>query len=140
MLLSCFSIDDVISQLILNSEDPDVKVQWEAQKCDHITWQLKKKIDKIEVGEKIDVRDTDYIWCIGTVRMIIESATREPIIAVHYEGWNMWYDEFLPLSSQRLARLGFYTDRDDIPRYKMRLVGEDKNPIAANQWSQRGQM
>jgi len=100
---------------------------------------LKKKIDKIEVGEKIDVRDTDYIWCIGTVRMVVESALKEPIIAIHYEGWNMWYDEFLPLSSPRLARLGFYTDRDDIPKYKMKVVGEN-NSLAANQWSQRGQM
>jgi hypothetical protein len=124
VLLSCFSIDDIISQLIFNSEDPDVKVQWEAQKCEHITWQLKKKIDKIEVGEKIDVRDTDYIWCIGTVRMVIESISNEPVIAVHYAGWNMWYDEFLPLNSPRIARLGFYTHRDDIPKYKMRMEGQ----------------
>lgn len=51
--------------------------------------------------------------------MIIESQNREPIIAIHYEGWNNWYDELLPLSSSRLATLGFYTERDDIPRYKM---------------------
>ena len=29
VLLSCFSIDDVITQLIQNSDDPDVKIQWE---------------------------------------------------------------------------------------------------------------
>jgi hypothetical protein len=81
-------------------------------------------LEKVEVGEKIDVRDTDYIWCIGTVRMVIESINHEPIIAIHYEGWNMWYDEFLPLNSPRMARLGFYTSRDDIPKYKM-------NPISS---------
>jgi len=72
------------------------------------------------VGEKIDVRDTDYIWCIGEVKMIVESINNVPVVAVHYEGWNMWYDEFLPLNSPRLARLGFYTARDDIPKYKMK--------------------
>ena len=66
------------------------------------------------------MRDTDYIWCEGSVKMIIESSNREPILAIHYEGWNMWYDEFLPISSTRLARHGFYTSRDDIPKYKMR--------------------
>ena len=66
------------------------------------------------------MRDTDYIWCEGSVKMIIESSNRELILAIHYEGWNMWYDEFLPISSNRLARHGFYTSRDDIPKYKMR--------------------
>jgi hypothetical protein len=72
------------------------------------------------VGEKLDVRDTGYIWCKATVTMIIESIGKEPILAIHYDDWNRWYDEFLPLSSPRLARLGFYTSRDDIPKYKMK--------------------
>jgi hypothetical protein len=67
----------------------------------------------------IDVRDTDYIWCVGEVKMVIEAANKEPLIAVHYVGWNMWYDEILPLSSLRLAKLGYYTSREDIPKYKL---------------------
>jgi len=43
------------------------------------------------------VRDTGYIWCIGEVRMIIESVGKDPILAIHYLGWNMWYDELLPI-------------------------------------------
>jgi len=54
--------------------------------------------------------------------MIVESIGKEPILAIHYDDWNRWYDEFLPLSSPRLARLGFYTSRDDIPKYKMKPV------------------
>jgi hypothetical protein len=49
--------------------------------------------------------------------MIIESVGKEQIVTIHYEGWNMWYDELLPISSPRLAKLGFYTSRNDIPRY-----------------------
>jgi hypothetical protein len=120
-LLSCFLIDEVVSELISKSGDSDVMAQWETQKCEFTTWQLKKKIDKIDIGEKLDVRDTDYIWCTGEVRMIVESINREPILAIHYEGWNMWYDEFLPITSPRLARLGFYTQRDDIPKYQMKM-------------------
>ena len=38
VLLPCFSIDDIITQLIQNSDDPDVKIQWENQKCEFTTW------------------------------------------------------------------------------------------------------
>ena len=112
----------MIQQLIGHSEDNDVKVQWETQKCDFITWQLSKKLEKVEIGDKLDVRDTGYIWCSATVTMIIESINHDPILAIHYDNWNRWYDEFLPITSPRLARCGFYTDRDDIPKYKMKAV------------------
>jgi len=69
--------------------------------------------------------------------MIIESIQREPILAIHYEGWNMWYDEFLPMSSPRLARLGFYTSRDDIPKYQMKMKDGSSYDGSINQ---RGQM
>lgn len=75
------------------------------------------------MGEKIDARDTGYIWCTAVVTMVVESINKEPILAIHYDDWNRWYDEFLPISSPRLARLGFYTSRDDIPKYKMKQVG-----------------
>jgi len=54
--------------------------------------------------------------------MIIESIGKEPILAIHYNDWNKWYDEFLPINSPRLAKLGFYSNRDDIPKYKMKPV------------------
>lgn len=76
------------------------------------------------VGEKIDVRDTGYIWCKATVTMIVEAIGKDPILAVHYDDWNRWYDEFLPINSPRLARYGFYTSRDDIPKYKMKLTNK----------------
>ena len=122
VLLSCFSIDDVITQLINNTNDTQIKINWENQKCDFTTWQLSKKLEKIEVGDKLDIRDTGYIWCIGEVTMLVECINKEPMLAIHYQDWNRWYDEFLPISSPRLARLGFYTSRDDIPKYKMKAV------------------
>lgn len=36
----------------------------------------------------------------------------------------MWYDELLPISSPRLAKLGFYSSRNDIPKYK---IGSDQD-------------
>ena len=59
--------------------------------------------------------------------MIVESIGKEPILAIHYDDWNRYYDEFLPMSSPRLARLGFYTSRDDIPKYKMKSIGNNSS-------------
>ena len=44
----------------------------------------------------MDVRDTEYIWCRGTVKIKIESPNKEPLLVVHYDGWSSYYDEFLP--------------------------------------------
>ena len=38
-------------------------------------------------------------------------------IMVHYLGWNCVYDEIIDVSSQRIAKKGFYTSRNNIPRY-----------------------
>lgn len=40
-------------------------------------------------------------------------------LLIHYQGWNKIYDEILDVSSPRLAPLGFYTAREDIPRYAL---------------------
>ncbi len=46
---------------------------------------------------------------------------------VHYEGWSRKYDELLNISSKRVAPKGLYTDRQDIPRYRM--CNQDRNPV-----------
>jgi hypothetical protein len=40
-------------------------------------------------------------------------------LLIHYQGWNKIYDEILELSSPRLAPLGYFTSREDIPRYAL---------------------
>jgi len=68
---------------------------------------------------KLDVRDTEYIWCIATIKEItINDANRNNLnLLIHYDGWNKTYDEFIELKDNRLAKLGFFTDRNDIPKY-----------------------
>ena len=69
------------------------------------------------MGDKIDVRDTGYIWCVGTVKIKIENSNKDTILIIHYEGWNNYFDEIIRLSSPRLAPLGYYTTRKEIPKY-----------------------
>ena len=39
----------------------------------------------VKAGDKVDVRDTEYIWCVGTVELKITSANRSPLLYIHYE-------------------------------------------------------
>jgi len=43
------------------------------------------RVKHVNVGDNVDVRDTEYIWCVAQVKMKIESSAREPLILVHYE-------------------------------------------------------
>ena len=56
---------------------------------------FKIRLEQVDVGSKIDVRDTEYIWCIGLVKIKIESAHKELLLVIHYEGWNKYFDEII---------------------------------------------
>ena len=98
-LVSCFSIDNVIDQIISkvasSQEGTLVKERWDKQKKAHKDWVEGRKIENIEVGEKVDIRDTEYIWCEGKVKIKIECPNRDTLLVVHYEGWNKYYDEII---------------------------------------------
>ncbi len=68
--------------------------------------------------------------------MTIESPAREPLLVVHYEGWNKYYDEIIKQSSPRLAPYGLYTSRKDIPKYYLKeqnsMLGHIINRIIPN--------
>lgn len=74
------------------------------------------------------MRDKDYIWCKGSVKMIIESAKREPVLLVHYEGFDEKRDEVLFRNSPRLAKRSAYTGRPEIPHYRFK----DATPYVVN--------
>jgi hypothetical protein len=78
------------------------------------------RLEKVEVSDKIDIRDTEYVWCEGVVKIKIESPNKETLLVVHYEGWNKYYDEIIKMSSNRIASHGTYTKRKDIPRYQLK--------------------
>lgn len=73
----------------------------------------------MKAGDRIDVLDTEHIWCSAVVELKIKTAEKPPLLYIHYEGWNRKYDEYLFISNRRLAPNGTYTKRNDIPRYKL---------------------
>ena len=82
----------------------------------------------VKVGDKVDACDTENIWCKATVELVIKAPSRKDLLYVHYEGWNRKYDEFVYIDSHRLAPLGVYTKREDIPIYRMMNNREGEGP------------
>jgi hypothetical protein len=69
-------------------------------------------------GDMIDVRDTLFFWCVGTVKQVLSSKEGSgQVLLIHYPGWNSIYNEFIPSDSPRLAPLGTFSSRRDLPQY-----------------------
>ena len=85
----------------------------------HQEYVTSHKLQSVKAGEQIDVCDTENIWCKATVELVVKSNNRRDLLYLHYEGWNRKYDEFIYIDSHRIAPLGLYTSRNDIPVYSM---------------------
>ena len=72
---------------------------------------------KISIDSKIDLLDPTYVWCEGSINLIIEQLDKPTIYVVHYEGKSSSYDEVIAKESGRIAPHGTFTARDDIPFY-----------------------
>ena len=62
------------------------------------------------------MRTLDYVWCQGTVKLIIEQIGKDPLLVIHKEGFSNEWDELLYRNSPRVAVFGAYSSRNDIPR------------------------
>ena len=82
-------------------------------------WVAGHKVQSVKPGDKVDVNDTENIWCRATVELVVKTQNRQNLLYLHYEGWNRKYDEYIYQDSHRIAPLGFYTNRGDIPIYRM---------------------
>lgn len=54
------------------------------------------------------------------MKIKIEAPAKDPLLVVHYEGWNKYYDEIVKQYSPRVAPFGTYTSRKDIPKYQLK--------------------
>lgn len=101
-----------------NCGDASLKAQWADQKDLHKKWQSNKAIEKLKVGDKVDIRDKEYVWCEGVVKLILESIGRDALYVVEYIGFSE--EDVLFKNSNRLALYRALTSRNDIPKYKFK--------------------
>ena len=82
----------------------------------------------------VDVRDTDYVWSVGKVTMIIEQINKDALYVIHFEGKPSAEDEIIYRSSDRLAKHGTYTSRPELPQWHARKNQDgEKEIILRNQ-------
>jgi hypothetical protein len=47
-----------------------------------------------EEGQEIDILDSEYIWCKGQIKEVVNKG-KDPSVLVHYDGWHKMYDEYI---------------------------------------------
>jgi hypothetical protein len=95
----------------IDALDNQSKEAYSAREDEHNQWADQRKLKTVELEQKIDILDTENIWCIGIVKKIVTDPKHGTVFKVHYQGWSDVYDEYMCLKSPRLANNGFITSR-----------------------------
>ena len=112
-----FKVDDIINQLVENCKNHAIKSDWLRRQADHAKSLKERQVDELEIDSRVDVRDANFVWCTGTVTLIIEQMEKETLYAIHYDGRSTQDDEVIYKGSERLAKQGFFSSRAEIPRF-----------------------
>ena len=67
---------------------------------------------------QVDVRDTDYVWCTGKVQRTVNKFQDRKVKYVVIKFDKSTKKEEIAESSPRLAPRGFFTSREEIPKYE----------------------
>ena len=122
---NCKNIDNIIESMLQTINDPEEMRDMLERKKELKKYVSDRKCQNLEVGQKIDVRSPEYVWCVGVIkRLIYKQETRSKSISIHYEGFPTEYNETVSEHSSRIARYRFYTGRRDIPTIKLNEQGE----------------
>jgi hypothetical protein len=81
-------MDDMVLLVVRNKKagsQEDEYSKYKERMLVYKQWQLKHKLISVKAGEKIDVRDTEYVWCIGLIELVITSLTHSPLLYIHFE-------------------------------------------------------
>lgn len=86
-LQKCFAINNVLEHMMCQTKNEKLKSMWSKQDKNHKSWQSKKVLtsNEIQIGNLIDVRDPNYIWCEAEIKMVIESAGRSSLLVITYK-------------------------------------------------------
>lgn len=120
----CRSMDSIIENVLSTMELEEELEDLRRRKINTLNWKMDKDVPFIEVGNRVDIRSPEFIWCVGVIRRIaIRADKRIRVALVHYEGFPNSFDEEIPENSPRLAKHRFFTGREgtlianlDIPK------------------------
>ncbi|EAR86856.1 carrier protein, putative (macronuclear) [Tetrahymena thermophila SB210] len=113
---SCFLLDNLIQEFIERNHPSELQ-NFNKRKAECIQQRQKKQISDWQIGMKIDIRDSNNIWCVGIISRIQPNKNNQAqnIVVCYVNNLNI--QEELPCASSRLAPFGLYSSRKDIPHY-----------------------
>ncbi|CAD8067194.1 unnamed protein product [Paramecium sonneborni] len=117
----CKTIDGFIQSQVIVSSQKHID-NYHSRKNVLKEWKAKKKIKNFNIGDSLDVLDSEHIWCVGKILKIKQKKRNQ--ILIHYQGQNKIYDEYISINSPRLSTLGLFTNRKDILLYQPSLNEE----------------
>ena len=85
---NCYSrsIQEIIEKLLSKIQNKELKDNYYQRKKEYTEWNNSKKLNKVEINQKIDVRDTEDIWCIGIIKKILKNSNHSNTLLIHYQG------------------------------------------------------
>lgn len=98
-----------------NCSSNQIKSDWRERAASLAKLQKDRLVSDLDIDSLVDVRDTDYIWCVGRITLIIEPMNKEALYVVHFEGKSSSEDELIYKNSERLANIGTFTSRKEVP-------------------------
>jgi hypothetical protein len=121
-LVPCALLDSLI-HAIAGQLRSNTRLNYEERTRKLMEWRGMREVDvyTLRAGMTIDVRDTESIWCEGTVVAVERSEGVPAAVLVHFNRWHNLYNEIIELPSHRIAPLHHFSGRTDIPRYNLTL-------------------
>ena len=127
----CKNLDNLVEKLLDSLDNAEELEDFKLRRAEAKSYILDKRPQNLEVGQKVDVRSFEYVWCVGVIKKILfKQETRSKVLSIHYEGFPTEFNESISENSSRLARYRFYTGRKgtrrspDIPTLRWTETGE----------------
>jgi len=76
----------------------------------------------LQLGEWIDVRDTVNKWCCGNIVEV-----KDKKVYIHYNGWSEKWNEWMDMSSPRIAKFGRFSPREEQDKVRSALGQNQKS-------------
>lgn len=82
----CKNLDNLVEKLLENLNNPEELEDFRVRKTEAKNFAIEKRPQNMEVGQKVDVRTFEYVWCVGVIKKILyKQETRSKVLSIHYE-------------------------------------------------------
>ena len=79
-------IDQAVRSHILSQNDNgEETLKYKTRVNVYSQWKQSHQLGLVKAGQKVDVRDTEYIWCSGEVELKISTLNRPVLLYIHYQ-------------------------------------------------------